>query len=154
MIQWASNDEGVIAHWIVTLLGPSVCCKKRLCLDWSCQGELEGGRNCFWYWQDIELLCMRGISLLTPTQPTQGKTAVEGICHFLHLMLLIPLCMLSILLWSTEIWIFNSMLKPVSPSFSFSLELRAKTQAETSAAAGAIHCEMRAEEIFIYEGPG
>ena len=68
MIQWASNDESVIAHWIVALLGPGVRCKKRPCL-WS---------------------------------ESESKNS--------------------------------------------------STDRQTSAA-GDIHCEMRADEIFIYDGP-
>ena len=37
------------------------------------QGELEGGRNCFWHWKDMKLLWMHR----TPTQPTQTDPVMD-----------------------------------------------------------------------------
>ena len=70
------------------------------------QGELEGGRNGFWYWKDIELKCMHW------TQLMQSKTALKLINHFLYLLLCIKsyLCSLRALLINlkTKLWFCTS----------------------------------------------
>ena len=73
------------------------------------QGELEGGGNCFWHWKDKATVSP---PVFLPIQLWR---------HFLWWLFLCELCILIILLWSTKIWNFNFVAKPVSPSFYFSL---------------------------------
>ena len=55
------------------------------------QGEIDGGRNCFWNWNEMELLCMHETSYLLPAEPWEGKDSYMGnVTYFL--------CMISNLL--------------------------------------------------------
>ena len=68
------------------------------------QGKLKGGRNRFWHLKHMKLVCspMEPVSLIIPS---------FDCCYLVN----------GILLWTIWIYIFNFVLKPVSPSFSFSL---------------------------------
>ena len=82
-------------------------------------GNVMGGDNCFCTDQDIDFACIHGSCFHLPAQLTQ---AVMLILNLLSAVTFITLYMHSIWLWSTFIWNFNSMSKPVFTSPSFPLQ--------------------------------